>query len=153
MCSFYFLVFVIFLLYFCVFPFIISILPCFLLFFMCFFSSMAQLWQAIQKGYVQSTPPAPTRIFLSTSDLCVECGWPPRNVASLGLTYVFATRLPSTTKIHWIPQPFALDQAEFNCANVSPPSMTSKHRGCYSWFVLATAACRGPVRLPMKPEC
>ena len=27
--------------------------------------------------------------------------------------------------------------------------MTSKHRGCYSWFVLAAAACRGPERQPV----
>lgn len=109
------------------------------------FSSMAQLWQAIQKGYVQSKtsghPPWRLRAysFQPATRVWNGAGPKPRNIASLGPdAYQAQQRSTGSTG--------------FNCGNVSPPSMTSKHRGCYSWFVLATAACGGPALQPVPKK-
>ena len=152
---------VVFLFYFCVFPFffLISMLPCFLLFFMLFLFCF-QVWHNCGKQSRKVTSSLkPPGAHLEGS---AHIPFNQRPVCGMGLAPTTkhsefgAGRLPSATKITGSTG-FGPSRTQFpdsfNCGNVSPPSMTSKHRGCYSWFVLATAACGGPALqpVPQKP--
>lgn len=120
------------------------------------FSSMAQLWQAIQKGHVQSKtsghPPWRLRAysFQPATRVWNGAGPKPRNIASLGPD-AYQAQQRSTGSTGFGPSGTQFPDS-FNCGNPSPPSMTSRHRGCYSWFVLATAACGGPALQPVPKK-
>ena len=153
---------VVFHFYFCVFPFffLISMLPCFLLFFMLFLFCF-QVWHNCGKQFRKvtsslkppGTPPERLRAYSFQPATRVWNGAGPKTTkhSEFGAgRLLYQAQQRSTGSTGFGPSGTQFPDS-FNCGKVSPPSMTSKHRGCYSWFV-ATAACGGPALQPVPKK-